>query len=88
MSFIANRQGWRHGTTIGGGRRSFEVDSFHATSIGIMLNAEKFAGDWSPPVPLVPSPMRIVSVLSPFYKSGSIRTAIYAMFVGSHVATG
>ena len=41
----------------GGGRGSFEVDSFHATSIGIMLKAEKFAGDRSP-VPPVPPPMK------------------------------
>ena len=32
----------------GGGREPFEVDSFHATPIGKMLNAEKFAGDQSP----------------------------------------
>ena len=32
----------------GGGRIPFEVDSFHATSIGIMLNTEKFAGNRSP----------------------------------------
>ena len=38
----------------GGGRGPFEVDSFHATPIGIMLNAEKFAGDRSP----VPPPPR------------------------------
>ena len=45
-------KGRRHGTTIGGGGRGlFEVDSFHATPIGIMLNTEKFAGDRSPPVP-------------------------------------
>ena len=31
-----------------GGRGPFEVDSFHAPSIGIILNAEKFAGDRSP----------------------------------------
>ena len=37
----------RHGATIGGGggREPFEVDSFHAMPVGIMLNAEKFAGD-------------------------------------------
>ena len=33
----------------GGGRGPFEVDSFHAPPIGIILNAEKFAGDRSPP---------------------------------------
>ena len=33
------------------GRGPFEVDFFHATPIGIMLNAEKFAGDRSPPPP-------------------------------------
>ena len=41
----------------GGGRGPYEVDSFHATPIGIMLNVEKFARDRSPPVPLVPPPM-------------------------------
>ena len=40
----------------GGGREPFEVDSFHAPPIGIMLNAVKFAGDRSPPPP-VPPPM-------------------------------
>ena len=35
----------------GGGRGPFEVDSFHATPIGITLNAEKFAGDRSHPSP-------------------------------------
>ena len=41
-------QGRRHGATIGGGGRGqFEVDSFHAPPIGIMLNVEKFAGDRS-----------------------------------------
>ena len=40
----------------GGGRGPFKVDSFHATPIGIMLNADKFSGGQlsSPPVP---SPM-------------------------------
>ena len=47
----AVNQGRRHGATIGeGGRGPFEVDSFHAPPIGIMLNAEKFSGD-RPPVP-------------------------------------
>ena len=40
----------------GGGRGPLEVDSFHAPPIGIMLNAEKFAGDRSPPRPPVPPP--------------------------------
>ena len=31
----------------GGGRGPFEVNSLHAAPIGIMLNAEKFAGDRS-----------------------------------------
>ena len=35
----------------GGGRGPFEVNYFYAPSIGIMLNAEKFAGDRSPPPP-------------------------------------
>ena len=39
------------------GRGPFEVDSFHATPIGIMLNAEKIAGDRSPFPPPVPPPM-------------------------------
>ena len=39
----------------GGGRGPFEVDYFYATPIGIMLNAEKFAGDRSP-VPPPPPP--------------------------------
>ena len=43
----SNLQGRCHDGTIGG-RGPFEVDSFHATPIGIMLNAEKFAGDRSP----------------------------------------
>ena len=34
-----------------GGRGPFEVDSFHAPPIGLMLNAEKFAGDRSPRPP-------------------------------------
>ena len=33
----------------GGERGPFKVDSFQATPIGIMLNAEKIAGDRSPP---------------------------------------
>ena len=47
-------QGWRHGATIrgGGGREPFDVDSFHATPIGIMLNA---AGDRYP-IPPPPPP--------------------------------
>ena len=44
----------------GGGRGPFEVDSFHAMPIGIMLNSEKFAGDQSPPpIPLVLLPMYV-----------------------------
>ena len=36
-------QGRHHGVTIGGGGQGpFEVDSFHAPPIGIMLNVEKF----------------------------------------------
>ena len=50
--------GQRHGATIeGGGREPFEVDYFHAAPIGIMLNAEKFAGTGAPPPPPVPPPM-------------------------------
>ena len=36
---------------LGGGTRTIEANSFHATPIGIMLNAEKFAGDRSPRPP-------------------------------------
>ena len=56
----ATEQGRRHGATIGGGggRGLFEVDSFHATPIGLMLNTEKFAGT-GPPVPPMPPPMRL-----------------------------
>ena len=35
----------------GGGRGPFEVDSFHALPIGIILNAEKCAWDRSPRPP-------------------------------------
>ena len=40
-------QGWRHDATIGI-RGTFEVDSFHATPIDIMLKPENVAGDRSP----------------------------------------
>ena len=56
----SSSQGRRHGATIGGGGRGpFEVDSFHAPPIRIMLKAEKFAGDRSPPLPPVPPPMAV-----------------------------
>ena len=44
-----------------GERGPFEVDSFHAPSIGIMLNAEKFGGSVPPslPVPL-PMPSKVI----------------------------
>ena len=49
---VSHEQGRRHGVTIGGGGRGpFEVDSFHASSIGIMLNAENIAGYRPPPPP-------------------------------------
>ena len=60
MSAVSIYQGRRHGATIGGGGDEGHlnaIDSFHAPPIGIMLNAEKFAGDRSP-VPPVPPPMQ------------------------------
>ena len=39
----------------GGGRGPFEVDSLHATPIGIMLNVENIAGDRPPPSSRRPS---------------------------------
>ena len=37
----------------GGGREPFGVDSFHATSIGLMLKAENIEGDAAPRPPAV-----------------------------------
>ena len=55
---VESRQWRRYVATIGE-RGPFEVDFFHAPPIGITLNAEKFAGDWSlpSPPPPVPPPM-------------------------------
>ena len=51
--FKHQHQGQRHGEMIGGRPGPFEVDSFHAPLIGIMLNAENYAGDRSLPIPPV-----------------------------------
>ena len=56
VSTIACKGGATARRLGGGGRGPFEVDSFHATPIGIMLNVENIAGDRSP-VPPVPPPM-------------------------------
>ena len=67
LTLVVNRKGGRYGATIGGGggRGLFEVDSFHATPIGIMLNAEKIAVNGPPPPPPPPVPPPMVNLAVP-----------------------
>ena len=77
QSTTSQRQGRRHGVTIGGGRGPFEVDAFHATHIGIMLNAEKFAGDRFPPPPGADPGGGRWGARSPLGRSYTIQNALF-----------
>ena len=60
----------------------FEVDSFHATPIGIMLNAEKIAWDCPPPSPPRPRCRRPCIQLLNSDSNGDMRDLILIRLIG------